>query len=842
MRVVAFLFESLEAWRHFRPEGRILRQLGHEVIVLARQRWEHSEVLSPGREASCDAQLFLSDRASSIPRLTRKEYQALCGDDIDFAGCALWQMLAAELPLSEEFLFLDSAFYQRLHGFAFRIGEFLRALSPEFAIIQHGCHPVFAIFAAKCLKHGVPFLMSESTFFADSVLLDPAGVHFFPGQNRLDRMWPAVRETPLTETQARRLDSFITTWKERRGSKYVQPEDERERALVEEFTRGNGTAKTPVLFIPDQIPTDANVLLGLGRFGSLREFSEYCDRTLPPEWRIILKRHPKRSGDYSAPASQGQRMLVVNDVSIHSLIELCDAVGTFSSTVGFEALLYGKPVVCGGVPFYSRRGFTLDLVRPDRDREALAHLPDWKPDQEAWRRFAHHVIFEYLVRVDDLAGFEGRLREAAVENYSNPRAPFAEAFPRYAKPYLQMVGEYSRLAEQNLTAREILPKLGWLAALRASKTREPALPGRAGALNSGERQVVSSYAEAERKHMARYAFASAVLRRWPAESALDLACGCGYGAHLLAETTSVAVTAVDGSEPAIAFARRAWPHQRVEYCLASAGAFFERPRGPYDAIVCFETIEHVPNDSLLLEKLWGVLKPGGILLLSCPNENTNPLDDHLFHIRHYSADSLRSLLAGLAQASSPAVWGQAGGGAIGNVPAPPFLVAAIEKLRGEPARLPPLVRDLIPFTIHETPQQKHFYFSPDRFSIPGDDTREEEYILSLAKRDGMVVYGPYTVLPEGCYESTFLIELARGCDLGDAALTADVMAAKDGDMRLLASAQIPLCSLEAHRSCSGVRLRFEQSVEGATIEFRISTPRPYPGVRLRFEGVAVERV
>jgi SAM-dependent methyltransferase len=841
MRLVAFLFESLEAWRHFRPEGRILRQLGHEVIALGRQRWEHSEALSPSGQPACDAQLLLCDRASSSPRLTQREYQALCGDDIDFAGCALWQMLAAQSPLSEEYLFLDSAYYQRLRGLAFRIEEFLRTLTPEFAIIQHGCHPAPAIFAAKCLKHGVPFLMSESTFFAESVLLDPVGVHFFPGQNRIERMWPAIRETALTKAQARRLDSFITAWKEGRASKYAQPEDKRERTLIKEFIRGDGTSKTRVFFIPDQIPTDANVLLGLGRFGSLQEFIEYCDQTLPPDWRIVMKRHPKRSGDYSAPGAQGRRMLVVNDVSIHSLIKLSDAVGAFSSTVGFEALLYGKPVVCGGVPFYSRRGFTLDLVRPDRDREALAHLPDWRPDLKAWRRFAHHVIFEYLVRVDDLPAFEGRLREAAVGNYSNPRAPFAEAFPRYAKSYLQMVREYSRLAEQNLTAGEILPKLGRLAVLRASKTPEPAFPGRAGTLNSGERQVVSSYAEAERKHMARYAFASAVLRRWPAESVLDLACGCGDGAYLLADATGVAVTAVDGSESAIAFARRTWPHQRVEYWRASIGAFFERPRGPYDAIVCFETIEHVSNDSLLLEKLWGVLKPGGILLLSCPNENANPLDDHLFDVRHYGADSLRALLAGLEQASSPAVWGQADGGAIGNVPVPAFLVATVEKLQGGEARLPALVGDLIPFVMHETPEQKRFYFSPDRFQIPGNITREEEYILSLAT-GGTVLYGPYTLLPEGCYECTFLVGLASGCDIPDAALTADVAATVDGKVHLLISGQTPLCSLEHQTVASGMRLRFDHHASGATVEFRISTSRPYPGVRLRFGGVAVERV
>jgi capsule polysaccharide export protein KpsC/LpsZ len=43
------------------------------------------------------------------------------------------------------------------------------------------------------------------------------------------------------------------------------------------------------------------------------------------------------------------------------LIENCKAIVTINSDVGWEALLYGKPVVTLAEPFYSRLGYTIDV-------------------------------------------------------------------------------------------------------------------------------------------------------------------------------------------------------------------------------------------------------------------------------------------------------------------------------------------------------------------------------------------------------------------------------------------------------------------------------------------------
>jgi capsular polysaccharide export protein len=60
------------------------------------------------------------------------------------------------------------------------------------------------------------------------------------------------------------------------------------------------------------------------------------------------------------------------------LLENATAVYTVTSQIGFEALLWGKPVHCFGMPFYAGWGLTRDAqTAPERRKpitlEQLAH-------------------------------------------------------------------------------------------------------------------------------------------------------------------------------------------------------------------------------------------------------------------------------------------------------------------------------------------------------------------------------------------------------------------------------------------------------------------------------------
>jgi capsular polysaccharide export protein len=84
-----------------------------------------------------------------------------------------------------------------------------------------------------------------------------------------------------------------------------------------------------------------------------------------PQATVYVKTHPEvssgRKGGYLTRVQPGPRTVVLREaVNPLSLIEQMDRVYVVTSTMGFEALLAGKPVTCFGVPWYAGWGATDD--------------------------------------------------------------------------------------------------------------------------------------------------------------------------------------------------------------------------------------------------------------------------------------------------------------------------------------------------------------------------------------------------------------------------------------------------------------------------------------------------
>ena len=84
--------------------------------------------------------------------------------------------------------------------------------------------------------------------------------------------------------------------------------------------------------------------------------------------------------------------LVDPHTSSHELIRRSEAVAVISSTVGLEALLYDKPVLTLGQPFYSGYGVTVDVDSFTEIREAVPALLRFRPDPERTRQFLHAAM------------------------------------------------------------------------------------------------------------------------------------------------------------------------------------------------------------------------------------------------------------------------------------------------------------------------------------------------------------------------------------------------------------------------------------------------------------------
>ena len=133
---------------------------------------------------------------------------------------------------------------------------------------------------------------------------------------------------------------------------------------------------------------------------------------------------------------------------------------------------------------------------------------------------------------------------------------------------------------------------------------------------TGERFIPGAPGEIAHEHWHRYAFARRLVG---GRRVADVACGEGYGSALLA-TAAASVVGVDLDAAAIAHATAAYAGPVVRFVAGSATAL-PLADGSVDAVVSFETIEHLPADAqpAMLAEFARVLAPGGILVLSSPN-------------------------------------------------------------------------------------------------------------------------------------------------------------------------------------------------------------------------------
>jgi ubiquinone/menaquinone biosynthesis C-methylase UbiE len=129
-------------------------------------------------------------------------------------------------------------------------------------------------------------------------------------------------------------------------------------------------------------------------------------------------------------------------------------------------------------------------------------------------------------------------------------------------------------------------------------------------------------------HLARYEFAVPFVED---QEVLDLASGTGYGGALLAQSAR-SVVGIDIDADAVAYAHDVYGSDNCRFRTGN-GEAIELDDETIDVVTSFETIEHVPSDQKLLAEFHRVLRPGGLLIISTPNQW--PLEIAEFHVREY---------------------------------------------------------------------------------------------------------------------------------------------------------------------------------------------------------------
>lgn len=352
-----------------------------------------------------------------------------------------------------------------------RFGAALPAvLNKARGVLAWGRKPSARKAERLAVRLGLPLVRLEDGFLRSvlpgqasapsSLVVDDLGIYYdASAPSRLE----TLIEQPLDEGQIRRARGLITRWRQARVSKYnhVRAQD--------------WSGRGPFVLVVDQTLGDASITCGQADIACFHRMlrSALADY---PELPVLLKTHPdvvegRKQGHFSGvpELSHPRVTLVADNVHAPDMLEQAHAVYCVTSQMGFEALLWGRPVHLFGMPFYGGWGLTRDeQAAPERRRQvtleqlvygALVVYPRYLHPETGARCEAEALVDWLLLQREQRARFPGIL--------------YTTRWPRWKRPVLAKMLAGSQLMpvadEQAIPAGETRVVWG------AGPAREPVL-------------------------------------------------------------------------------------------------------------------------------------------------------------------------------------------------------------------------------------------------------------------------------------------------------------------------------------------------------------------------------
>lgn len=272
-----------------------------------------------------------------------------------------------------------------LAGYRLRLG----LPGPDDMVAVWGNSPTAHRGLAIAARRDVPVLRVEDAFLRSlhpgrkgeppaGLFLDRAGVHF-------DANAPSELETMLATA---RLDDTALLDRSRDAMARLR---EAHLSKYSGFDPARPVPEPGYVLVVDQTLGDASVTASGGNRAAFLEMLVFAQEEHPGA-RVVIKTHPEtqaglRSGYFSASDASNRVSLLSDPVSPWALLEGAVAVYTYSSQLGFEAIIAGHKPRVFGQPFYAGWGLTQDehpvprrerrLTRAQLFGAAMIEYPLW---------------------------------------------------------------------------------------------------------------------------------------------------------------------------------------------------------------------------------------------------------------------------------------------------------------------------------------------------------------------------------------------------------------------------------------------------------------------------------
>lgn len=141
------------------------------------------------------------------------------------------------------------------------------------------------------------------------------------------------------------------------------------------------------------------------------------------------------------------------------------------------------------------------------------------------------------------------------------------------------------------------------------------------------------------EHIIRYELAKSFIK---GKEVLDIACGTGYGSHILSKAGAKRVIGMDIDKKALRMARQKYLEENLEFKHGDAEKIGLEDDSA-DIITSFETIEHLDDPKQFLREIKRVLKDNGLLILSTPNREVSG-QQNPYHVHEFEREELEKFL------------------------------------------------------------------------------------------------------------------------------------------------------------------------------------------------------
>ncbi|RUO71737.1 beta-3-deoxy-D-manno-oct-2-ulosonic acid transferase [Idiomarina ramblicola] len=315
--------------------------------------------------------------------------------------------------------------FKRCIGFQDNLGQ---------AVLAWGRKPSSKVAERYAKRQKLPLLRIEDAFLRSvelgahcpplGIVADTQGIYY---DARSASELEALILQPLNEEQQQRADTIQKRWCELKLSKYNL-----HRSHNVDYGR-------PYVLLVDQTAGDASINYGLASAESFQEMLSVAKQRFP-EHLLVIKTHPDviaglKQGHFNIDQLSNQSNVRLEGRPLHTpdIIEGADAVFCVTSQVGFEALLWGKPVYTFGMPFYAGWGLTNDTLKAPSRRNPVflqqllyaalvRYARYWHPEKQA------------ACQVEELMEWVGQQR---IWRQRFPEKLLAERFPRWKREYLK---------------------------------------------------------------------------------------------------------------------------------------------------------------------------------------------------------------------------------------------------------------------------------------------------------------------------------------------------------------------------------------------------------------------